>query len=98
MGACYDDFNVRADNVNDAIKACNEHIDDCQYENGHGGYTGTMAECNSVHMTNEVFGSDSDAEDWLEENASKFGPALGVIVRDPRKDQEYYKFGAICSE
>ena len=98
MGACYDDFNTRADNANDAVTRCYAHIKDCEHEHGHGGYSGTMAECTGVCMTSEVFGSDSDAETWLDENADKFGPALGVVVRDPRKDFEYYKFGAICPE
>ena len=98
MGACYDSFSCRATSHTDAIDKCHAHIEECTWEYGNSGYSGSMADCAGVCMTNEVFGSGSDAENWLDENAEKRGPALGVIVRDPRQESEYYMFGAICPE
>lgn len=67
-------------------------IEDCLYEFGHGGYTGTFAECIGVEMPNIKFKSVKDAEVWLDENAQKWGAMLVV------KADKQYCAGALCSD
>jgi len=44
-----------------------EYIEDCAYESGHGGYTGTMAEATGVIvMTDKVFKTEAEASSYLE--------------------------------
>lgn len=43
-----------------------EYIEECAYESGHGGYTGTMAEATGVRViTDKVFKTEDEAENYL---------------------------------
>jgi len=97
MGACFQMFSCKAESAGDAVEQCYSYIDNCKWNHGHGGYSGTMAECDGAYMTDKTFGDSHEAEDWLEENAEKWGPAIGVRVNHTEKGH-YYLFGAICSE
>ena len=97
MGACFQMFSCKADNTSNAVEQCLGYIENCKWNYGHGGYSGTMAECRGAYMVNKTFGDFHEAEDWLLENADKWGPAIGVQVTNTEKG-DYYLFGAICSE
>jgi hypothetical protein len=97
MGAQFDGTTVRADNPTEAIKLCYEAIANAQWESGHGGYTGTLAEANGVNIVKDkVFTSINDAWEYLEDTAQKWGPALGVRV-EQEDGNVGYVFGALCS-
>ena len=96
MGSCYDSFRCNADNDKDAITQCHAHIAECKCEYGYHGYSGSLAECRGVIMTDEVFSHECDAETWVYENGEKRGPALGIKIVTETED--YYVFGAICAE
>jgi len=66
-------------------------IDECKYESGHGGYSGTFAEAPGLIVTDKVFSDSSEAEDWLGDNAKKWEPALAVSCGDN------WMIGAVCS-
>ena len=95
MGADFNSFATRAKNDADAIQACRDYIDECAWECGHGGYTGTMAEATGVTMTTHNFTDLDEACEWLMDNAEKWGPALGVTVT--LDGEKKYLFGAWCS-
>lgn len=97
MGACFDSFSCRAENVENAVKQCYDHIEDCKYQYGHGGYSGTLAEARGVQMVNKTFLDENSAYEWLEDNAEKWGPAVGVTIKT-ESGKPIYMFGAICSE
>ena len=95
MGAEYSQFTARCEK-REITRVFAEYVEECQYEQGHGGYTGSMAETDGCSMTDQEFINEHDAEEWLMDNAQKWGPAL--IVQVTLKDQEpYWLFGAWCS-
>ena len=95
MGACYDSFSCTADNDRDAVQLCEDHIKQCEWEDGHSAYSGTMATCYGAVMTSQSFLKDWDAHEWLEDNTEKRGNVLGVKV-NPVDGNSYYVFGAMC--
>lgn len=77
-----------------AKEAFNTATEDAQYESGHGGYTGTIAEKNDFIMcSSEVFASASDAYDFanklIDDEDSriddKWGPAGCVSFKNKEK-------------
>ena len=96
MGACFDEFTAKTNDRDEAVKLCYDYISDCKWDFGHAGYTGTFAECDGVQILSKEFASESDAYDWLIDNAEKWGPALGVKI-NPLEGDHYYYFGAGCS-
>jgi hypothetical protein len=97
MGACFVTVKAYADDPKVAKTICENYIEQHQYEYGHGGYTGTFAEAKGVCIESMVFSHYEDAFLWLEDNAEKWGPAIGVLVRE-EDNEPYYMFGAWCSE
>lgn len=58
---------------------------EARYESGHGGYTGTIAECSGlVFPTVEPFTSAAAAIDWIEEHHDKWEPSIAVPVSTKR--------------
>jgi hypothetical protein len=98
MGACFDGTVIRdAKNDSEAVSMCYQAIKDSQWENGHGGYSGTLAEANGAEIdSRKTFNSSDDAWEYLEEVAEKWGPAVGVKV-NLEDGNTVYVFGALCS-
>lgn len=101
MGAC--DFWTTA-NGSDAKAAFRQAREDALYENGHGGYSGTIAEKPSFKKLSVPAGVDptefarrvsADAQDGRDPHGylNKWGPALCVQVTD----SEYLFFGIASS-
>ena len=97
MGACFDGVTIRdAKNDTEAVAMCRQAIRDSQWENGHGGYSGTLAEADgAVIDRGKVFDSTDAAWEYLEDVVEKWGPAVGVKVKDG--ENFIYVFGAMCS-
>jgi hypothetical protein len=78
------------------VKAEGESIiNHAAYMSGHGGYTGSFAECRGVEVVNQIFDSSKDAEEWLLDNARKWGPLVAVRYRVEGGIE--WAFGAWCS-
>ena len=60
------------------------------YENGHS-YSGGIGMCDGITNTRKKFEDEDEAEEWLEDNAQKWGPALLVSTEDD------WIIGAWCS-
>lgn len=92
MGACNFTTVARGNSAKDALRNA---IEDARYENGHGGYTGTIAEKDSLVMISKPEGEDlyEFANRLIDEDDSriknKWGPA-GCIKLDGDK---YFFFG-----
>ena len=96
MGAVFETLTSHTNNRQDAIDDCHNYIKECQWEYGHGGYSGTFAEAQGAVIDSMVFTNHEEAYDYLIEKAQKWGPAIGVEVKNI--DQQFYLFGAWCSE
>ena len=94
MGAEFNFDKLNAKNDADAIIEVQGMIEHAKYDSGHGGYTGTLAEADGavIKTPDEPIKDESDAEEWLDNHAPKWGPAL--IIKDAAG--EYYS-GACCS-
>ena len=93
MGAEFNTYFINKDlTKEEAIAEVEEHIENCKYEYGHGGYSGSMAECTGVSVAHTpTFVSEEIAESWLDDNVEKWGPAL--LVKTPLG----WVAGALCS-
>lgn len=96
MGAC--DFYAKAKGKT-AKDAFNQAVSDAQYEHGHGGYTGTIAEKRSFKMVTLPAGKTLDAfvEECMDNHThfcrDKWGDAACVALGN----DEFYFFGMASS-
>ena len=96
MGAEYNETILDARTPEDARSEFAAVIEGAAWENGHGGYTGTFAECPGLTITKQVFDAKDAGTAWLEQNAQKWEDALAVKIRLPGQNW-YYLVGAWCS-
>ena len=97
MGACFDGVTIRAKDDREAVAKCIQAIKDSRWDNGHGGYSGTLAEADGSVIVNKTFDDTSSAWEYLEDTAEKWGPAIGVKVKGETEGDTLYVFGAWCS-
>jgi hypothetical protein len=95
MGACWCETWLQAEDRDEAATEFRAIVQQCQWESGHGGYSGTFAEKHEgVAFRDRTFEFVEDARKELEEDAEKWGPALAVKVKDGRGA---WFVGAWCS-
>lgn len=94
MGCEFNFTGLQAKSNEDALKEGNEVIQQHLYSDGHGGYTGTFAEAQGCEIAIPPVSvvDEESAEDWLDETALKWGPALLIKAADGN-----YYMGAHCS-
>lgn len=93
MGCEFNFEQLKATNDEAAKQEVERLIDQAAHEHGHGGYSGSFAEANGCKIDKSVlFDSVSDAEEWLDEHAEKWGPAIVVVTKAGE-----YCVGANCS-
>ena len=61
-------------------------VEQCVYEDGHGGYSGTLKECAGMVITGKHFPSGDEAYDWLTDNTEKWESAKMVSYDDIVKE------------
>jgi hypothetical protein len=82
----------------DDVKVFGEEVmEQARYDHGHGGYSGTFAECHGVTITGKEFASLTDAQEYLEENCEKWENILAVKLIDPAHPEAKWMIGAWCS-
>lgn len=96
MGADYYFFTVNSMDKKNLKKAFKDEQDQCRYEHGHGGYTGTVAETPDIEIHKGLFTPDA-AEKYIYKNAQKWENAIAVAVFDTEKAKMYWLVGALCS-
>lgn len=82
--------------TNPLSKIFNEIISDCRWASGHGGYSGTFAECSDLAISNKKFNTLQEAYNYLEETHEKWEPAIAVLAKNDKGD-EFWVIGAWCS-
>lgn len=92
MGAIFNFQRLKSKTSPDALREANDVIAAAAYEHGHGGYTGSFAEARGAEIASFTPDGAAQAEEWLDENAEKWGSAL--LVQD--KAGVWY-MGALCS-
>ncbi len=108
MGAQYDETTVSNDITREQLPVAFEVIvEERAYECGHGGYTGTFAECEGLLIHDKTFPSTKDArayidgewdetaQEFTEAACQKWGPAIAVKVDSA--DFTGWYIGACCS-
>lgn len=68
----------------EVVSRYNSLVEEERYEYGAGGYSGTFATLSGIRVLEEVFPSHQEAENYISENAEKWGSALAVRYRDVR--------------
>ena len=92
MGAEFHFESLVADDYEEAVAGVESITEQCYYDYGHSGYTGTFAEADGVKQEPVKPDNEEEVYEWINENAEKWGPVL--IVQD--KEGNYYA-GAWCS-
>jgi hypothetical protein len=98
-GAIKTEREIRAE----VTKAFDEARDQAAWENGHGGYSGTIAELHgSITWVDRSLKSDDEAIDYLDEHHRKWdGPMAVSFMYSPGKGKRRLKgwvVGGLCSE
>lgn len=96
MGAEFNITLLKAKDKAEAVEKGKAKIKQALYDSGHGGYSGTWAECTGVVMTDEVFDTRLKGEEWLRDNAEKWGPMLIVQIVE-EGEVPFFMAGAWCS-
>ena len=98
MGANFSMFQTAAKTPEQAMRDCSARIEQSAYEDGHS-YSGEIGMASGVVMTTKKFTNPDTAIDWLDDNAEKWGPALGVTLLSAKKGNALrgFIFGAWCS-
>ena len=82
MGSEYHTDKLAATNAADAVKEGHAMISQAAWEHGHGGYTGSYAECTGVELLQvRAVTSEAEAYALLDEHCEKWGPMLIVEVQ-----------------
>lgn len=98
MGACFNTFRVSILQAPTSSKLKDVYLREkeaAQYEEGHGGYTGTIAESQGFKVVNKTFDTESAAENYLDEKCEKWGPTLAVKVKN--ETEEFWLLGGCYS-
>ena len=80
MGATFVSARLKSDDRKDAEKEFRALQEDCRYESGNGGYTGTFAEARSISFSSQSFVDVHNAVTWLEDNTEKWEAAIAVKI------------------
>ncbi len=78
MGAEFVCETLKATTRDEAIAEVKQIIEQCLYDYGHAGYTGTFAESDGVKVVEREMKDYDEACDWLIDNCRKWGPVLVV--------------------
>lgn len=92
MGCIFNFQRLTAKTEREARLEAEQTIQRAAWEHGHGGYTGSFAEAHGIDVDAHTPADAAAAEEWLDENAEKWGPA--VLVRDAAG---VWYMGANCS-
>jgi hypothetical protein len=97
MGTALDTITLGDLPRSDLKKKFAEATEEARYENGHGGYTGTIAEMSTIaRFVDRECASRDEAENHIGENHNKWDQAMAVSFREDGKKR--WVVGGFCSE
>lgn len=82
MGACFDSVTFDACDTKVLTEKFREHQDAMCDDNGRDAYAGHIGIARGLTVSTKVFKTSEEAENYLVENAQKWGPAIAVKVGD----------------
>ena len=91
MGGCDQFFRLKTTDRETAVKQFHQAADHSRYEDGHS-YSGGIGMKHDIVDGLQDFETFDKAEEWIQENNDKWGPAHLCRLKDGR-----YCFGGICS-
>ena len=91
MGANFQAGTIKAETYNEAVAIMAEEIEQDRQVQG-SDYTGSIGMASGVHVVGRTFESQLEADEWLMNNAHKWGPMIGVKIPDG------WRFGLWCAE
>lgn len=98
MGATYVDGFYNSEDKNSVHANFQEEQEIDRYENGHC-YSGGIGMAEGIRfLDDKQFGSVQEAEEWLIDEAQKWGPALAVRIINPDPEKCGWYYGAWCAE
>ena len=97
MGATIDERKVLVSSTEELKKIFDNIVSDCQWESGHGGYTGTFAEKDGVEIIPGTWG-ERDAYEHAVKNNPKWGPAFAYKIGKHETGKDIYLIVGWCSE
>lgn len=97
MGAEFQTYRIVATSKAD-VKAKYESLrKQAQYDHGHAGYTGTLAEDSGLDIREESFATADEAEDWISDNCWKWEDTLAVRVGPANNGVQTWLLGGLYS-
>lgn len=93
MGAEFETYKVKAKNSNELKKEYESLVEQAQYDHGHSGYTGSIAESAGLTISSEEL-SEEEAEEFIDNNTKKWGNSLAVKIKDT---EDQWLIGGIYS-
>ena len=97
MGAVYVEGFYNQEDKNAVRENFQEAQEHDRYENGHC-YSGGIGMAEGIHFLNDKkFDNIQEAEDWVIDEAQKWGPALAVRIINPDANKNGWYFGAWCA-
>jgi len=93
MGAEFQTYKIKAKR-SELEKIANDLRNDCRYDYGHSGYTGTIAEDNGELDVLDTPMNEGDAEDYIYENAQKWEASIAISIKD---EEETFLIGGVYS-
>lgn len=93
MGSSYNQLTIKAATRKEAETKFAMLQDQDRYENGHS-YSGGIGMARGLAFASETFATKEAAEEWLVDNAEKWGPAIAVRSGDT---PNAWIVGAWCS-
>lgn len=74
-------------------KVYDEYIEQLLHEYGHEPYNGTLSTCNGLIISDEVFDTEAEAEEYGLEHTNKWGAAMAVKSRGIIRRKKPFTFG-----
>lgn len=82
MGSCFESVKLPATNREEMIVKFKEQQEYLCNEYGSGTYAGHIGIADGVQISNQIFKTEKEASDYVENEAKKWGPAIAVKVGD----------------
>ena len=81
MGAEFDTRTIKVDSERNLRARYLDLVADAQYDYGHAGYTGTIAESSGLTISDREFTTEEEAEEYLSKTCEKWKNTIAVRIK-----------------
>lgn len=82
MGAENQDYKVKANNVSELERKYDQLVSQALHMNGHGGYSGSIAESAGLEVSEFEANTEDEAQDYIFSNAKKWDNSIAVRIKN----------------